>query len=163
MLRRLVIAAALAAASGFAQAQDRQVVIVTTGGGFEQNLRQFIYEPFARETGIRVVPVSASGADQIARVQAMIGSGRVTWDIYFSGEIQAGSERHRALTEDMTEFCARFAARDDLLPGACNATTPGAFPTAARRAGPISGTSRASRARAPSPTSTIRGASWPRR
>jgi mannopine transport system substrate-binding protein len=127
MFRRLIIAATflvagLVAGSLVAQAQDRQVVIVTTGGSFEQNLRQFMYEPFTRETGIRVVPVSASGADQIARVQAMIGSGRVTWDIYFSGEIQAASERHRALTEDLTEFCARFADRADLLPGACNAS-----------------------------------------
>jgi mannopine transport system substrate-binding protein len=105
-----------------AQAQDRQVVIATTGGTYEQQMREFIYEPFTRETGIRVVPVSGSGADQIARVQAMVASGRATWDIFFSGEIQAASEKHKALTEDLAGFCAPFLSRADLLPGACNET-----------------------------------------
>ena len=105
-----------------APAQDRQVVIATTGGTYEQQMREFIYEPFTRETGIRVVPVSGSGADQIARVQAMVSSGRATWDIFFSGEIQAASDKHKALTEDLSGFCAPFASRADLLPGACNET-----------------------------------------
>lgn len=122
MLARLILAATLVVSGGAASlAQDRQVVIATTGGSFEQALRQWIYDPFTRETGIRVVAVSASGADQIARVRAMRESGRVAWDVYFSGEIQAASETHRALTEDLTQFCAPFGARSDLLPGACNA------------------------------------------
>ncbi len=119
---RLAVASLLAlAVISPAYSQDGQVIIATTGGTYEQQMREFIYEPFMHETGIRVVPVSGSGADQVARVQAMVATGRATWDIFFSGEIQAASEKHKALTENLSDFCKPFTARTDLLPDACNA------------------------------------------
>ncbi len=104
-----------------AHAQERQeLIIATTGGIWEKQVRQHFFDPFEKATGIRVVSVSASGADQIARTKAMVEAGRVTWDIYTSGEIQAASKLHAQLNENMGEFCTAYAGRSDLLPGACN-------------------------------------------
>jgi len=118
---------ALAAVIGMATAPvaaraEEQLVIATTGGTWEQQMREYFFDPFTAETGIKVITVSGSDSDNIARVKAMVDSGNVEWDMYQSGEIQAASDLHRTLNEDMTEFCKDYQDNKDLLPGACSPT-----------------------------------------
>jgi mannopine transport system substrate-binding protein len=108
------------ASSAFAEPK-KELVIATTGGIQEKLLREYFFDPFTKETGITVVTVSGSDAANVARVKAMVESGSVAWDLYQAGEIQASSDLHRSLNEDMTEFCKPYEADQDLLPGACNA------------------------------------------
>ncbi len=51
----------------------------------------------------------------------MVKTGNVTWDLYLDGEIQAASKAHKAVTEDLTDFCKQFAGRRDLGANACAA------------------------------------------
>lgn len=37
----------------------------------------------------------------------MMKSDNVTWDLYLDGEIQAASEAHKAVNEDLKELCKR--------------------------------------------------------
>jgi mannopine transport system substrate-binding protein len=86
---------------------------------FEQGLREAWFEPFTRATGIRVVTVSATDAEQRTRAQAMVQSGRVTWDLFINVDVLAASAANRAITQDIAEFCRGFAANADLLEGTC--------------------------------------------
>ncbi len=82
------VAAALLGAVGPSRAADgleKELVIVATGGAFEQALRQHFYEPFARATGVTIRPVAAGVAEQWARVKAMRQVGRMEWDIVSMG------------------------------------------------------------------------------
>lgn len=120
LLVSALLGMSLVSGAGHAQSSN-ELVIATTGGVQEQVLRQTFYEPFEKATGIKIVSVSGSDAQNVARVKAMVASGKVNWDLYQAGEIQSSSDEHRALNEDMAAFCTRFSNRDDLLPGACNA------------------------------------------
>lgn len=99
---------------------DEQIVIATTGGTWERQMREHFFDPFTKETGIKVVTVSGTGAENVARVKAMAATGKVEWDLYQAGEIQAASELHRSLNEDMTAFCSEYVTDKDLLSDACN-------------------------------------------
>ncbi|WP_105441195.1 ABC transporter substrate-binding protein [Neorhizobium sp. T25_13] len=115
-----LIAAAVFAVSGSASASAQEkLVIATTGGTLEQELRTHFFDPFTKETGIQVITVSGTGAENVARIKAMAQTGNVEWDLYQAGEIQAASELHKLMNEDMTEFCRAYQGDKDLLPGAC--------------------------------------------
>lgn len=62
--------------------------------------------PFTKATGIKVVTVSGTDAEKRAKVTAMVQTGNVTWDLYLDGEIQAGSDAHFAITEDLSDFAS---------------------------------------------------------
>ncbi|KAA0969476.1 ABC transporter substrate-binding protein [Aureimonas fodinaquatilis] len=102
-----------------AQAQER-VVFASTGGVFEQALREAWFTPFTAETGIEVVSVTATDAEMRARAQAMVQAGDVTWDIINNVDILAESAQNRAFTIDLAEFCQQFEDRADLVDKACN-------------------------------------------
>ncbi|PWC56841.1 hypothetical protein TSO221_00805 [Azospirillum sp. TSO22-1] len=74
----LVVALAGAAP---ARAQDKELVVVATGGAFEQSLRKHFYEPFAEQTGVRIRPVAASNAETWTKVKAMREANAIGWDI----------------------------------------------------------------------------------
>lgn len=79
-----LIAAALAAGLAGAapvRAQDKELVIVATGGAFERALKEHFYEPFTKATGIAVRAVPASNAEQWTKVKAMTAANRLEWDI----------------------------------------------------------------------------------
>jgi|TARA_A100001391_G_scaffold37386_1_gene20524 mannopine transport system substrate-binding protein len=101
-----------------AHAQDR-VVIATTGGTWEQQMREFFFDPFTEETGIEVVTVSGSGSENLSRIVAMSMTGTMEWDLFQAGEIQSSSDQLRSLRQDLSDFCLAYADDDDLLPGAC--------------------------------------------
>lgn len=98
-----------------------QVVIASTGGAYDRALKAAWFDPFTKATGIEVVTVVATNAEMRAKVAAMVKTGNVTWDLYLDGEIQAASTAHKAVTEDLTDFCKQFAGRKDLGPNACAA------------------------------------------
>ena len=96
-----------------------QVVIATTGGAYDKALREAWFDPFTKKTGIEVVTVAATNAEMRAKAAAMVKTGNVAWDLYLEGEIQAGSDKHKSITEDLTEFCKQFSTRRDLVSDAC--------------------------------------------
>ena len=95
------------------------IIIASTGGAYDRALKEAWFDPFTAETGIPVTIVSATNAEMRAKAAAMVKAGNVTWDLYLEGEIQAASEAHRLVTEDLTEFCQQFSTRTDLASNAC--------------------------------------------
>ena len=75
---------AAAAAAGFAAAPRRargqggEVVVCTWGGTYTEAQRKFFFDPFERETGIRVRTV---GVPDIAKIRAMVQARAVEWDL----------------------------------------------------------------------------------
>lgn len=100
------------------QAQE-QVIIASTGGAYDRALKEAWFDPFTEATGVSVVIVSATNAEMRAKAAAMVQSGNVSWDLYLEGEIQAASSAHKQVTEDISQFCTRFANNSDLAANAC--------------------------------------------
>jgi mannopine transport system substrate-binding protein len=98
-----------------------QVIIASTGGAYDRALKEAWFDPFTKATGIPVTIVSATNAEMRAKAAAMVKSDNVSWDLYLEGEIQAASDAHRQVTEDLTAFCARFSTKADLASNACEA------------------------------------------
>lgn len=119
-LAGLVVVSATFMTGRPANAQDH-VIIASTGGAYDRALKEAWFDPFTKATGIEVTIVSATNAEMRAKAAAMVKSGNVTWDLYLEGEIQAASEAHRQVTEDLTAFCARFSTKADLASNACEA------------------------------------------
>jgi mannopine transport system substrate-binding protein len=96
------------------------VVVVTTGGVYEQAMKDAWFEPFTKATGVTVTTVTATDAEARTRAQAMASAGNPTWDIIINADVFAGSPQNRAFSVDMTEFCQQFSSRKDLIEKACN-------------------------------------------
>jgi putative spermidine/putrescine transport system substrate-binding protein len=71
-------AAALASAAQKKGKDAGQVIIAEWGGSLGEALKKAYYEPFEKETGIKVI--QAEGPDP-AKTKAMVDSGNVEWDI----------------------------------------------------------------------------------
>ncbi|PDS99285.1 ABC transporter substrate-binding protein [Rhizobium sp. S9] len=129
-IRSLLIATCLMLAGAGATRAEEQVIIATTGGAYDAALRKYWFEPFTKQTGIKVVSVAATNAEMRAKAAAMVKTGNVSWDLYPDGEIQASAETHRLTSEDLTEFCNPFRGRPDLVDDACVSTGARLFSTA---------------------------------
>lgn len=116
MMLALAFSTSLNLANAYAK---ERVVIATTGGTYEKALRDAWFIPFTNETGIEVVTVSATDAEKRAKVTAMVQTNNVTWDLYLDGEIQAGSDAHYEITEDLSEYCRQFDDDTNLVADAC--------------------------------------------
>jgi len=79
--------------SGTASAQGQQVVVGTTGGTFLDGLQKYYFEPFTRQSGIRVVTSVADVGELWTRIRAMNRVNRVEWDIAFARPNHLISER----------------------------------------------------------------------
>lgn len=115
---RSALTLAMLISAGNAMAGER-VIIGSTGGAYDRALKDAWFDPFTRETGIEVVVVSGTNAELRAKASAMVKSDNVTWDLYLDGEIQAASGAHKAITEDLAEFCKPYKERKDLPANAC--------------------------------------------
>lgn len=76
----LLAAAAIALSTGCATtgwAAD-ELVITSWGSSYQDAQRQAYFEPFTKETGIKIV--EATGPDA-AKIKAMVASGNVEWDV----------------------------------------------------------------------------------
>jgi putative spermidine/putrescine transport system substrate-binding protein len=79
----LMIAVALP--SGVVAKDKGELVISSWGGIFEKAQRKAHFDPFEKETGIKVIAVTQPS---ISKVKAMVESGNVEWDIvYIAGGI----------------------------------------------------------------------------
>ena len=118
-----LVAAGLALVASATEAQDRRVVVAANGGAYEQMLREHWFDPFTEATGIRVITDVAGGqGDRRARLQAMIDTGNMQWDLVQQNEMDAEAADHFTRFEDVSAFCARFEGRDDLAGDACTAS-----------------------------------------
>jgi len=61
-----------------ARADKGEIVVATWGGTRTTAMRKVMFDPFERETGIRV---RADGPPEAAKVKAMVDTGNVTWDM----------------------------------------------------------------------------------
>ena len=116
----LLLALLGVAAPGGALAQSKEVIFATTGGVFDQALKELWFEPFTKQTGIKVTTIIATDAEQRSKAQAMVQSGNVTWDTINNVDILAASAQNRAFSEDLTEFCKQFEKRTDLMENTCS-------------------------------------------
>lgn len=71
----LGVAAITLTHAAFAQ---QQIVVTSWGGAYQDAQRKAYFEPFTKETGIKVV--EATGPDA-AKIKAMVSSGNVEWDV----------------------------------------------------------------------------------
>jgi putative spermidine/putrescine transport system substrate-binding protein len=78
-LRLLMFAAAVLAAIGHqAEARD-QITIMATGGAWQAALRKAWFEPFTKETGIRIAEQEYLG--DLGKIKAMVDTGHVPIDL----------------------------------------------------------------------------------
>jgi len=71
-----------------AMAQDsKQLVIVTAGGKPDEIQRKYFFDPFEKETGIKIVTVGSAVAERNAKFLAMNKTGNVEWDLMFMDEL----------------------------------------------------------------------------
>ena len=59
---------------------EKELVVQTWGGLVLDALTEAYFKPFTKETGVKVVPVSA-GADQFGKITAQVRSGNIEWDL----------------------------------------------------------------------------------
>lgn len=113
----VALAAALMLLGASSRAQQRPLVVVTSGGTFERELDRHFFQHFSRETGVRIAPVGASLGPQWTRVAAMRQAGKVEWDVITAfPEDLVG--RYQTLVEPLD--CDRIpAAKADHLPKTC--------------------------------------------
>src|SRR5215471_15751287 len=79
-----LLSAPFVAKATTAWAQDKlagsgEVVVFSFGGSYTQGIRRYVYDPFTKATGIKVVDVVADLAEP--QVKAMHQAGRIDWDI----------------------------------------------------------------------------------
>lgn len=113
-----LLSASLAVALGSAapsRAQDKELVVVATGGAFEQSLRKNFYEPFTEKTGVRIRPVAASNAETWTKVKAMREANAIGWDI-----VTAWPEDLVAQADSLAKLdCSRLTNLSQAVDGAC--------------------------------------------
>lgn len=86
LTRRLLLGTALAAPAlrtSHGQTQP-EVIVRTPGGAYDDIMRRFVYDPFTRETGIRVTVVAATAAKLIS----MFRANNVELDLIDTGDAQ---------------------------------------------------------------------------
>ncbi len=96
------------------------LVVVATGGTFEQAMREHFYDPFSKATGVRVNPVAATVSEQWTKVKAMYAAGNVEWDIVSTYPYDLVSQREllydlgdckslpNVVAQGVPGTCARF-------------------------------------------------------
>lgn len=64
--------------------QARELVVCSYGGAFQEAQRKAFFEPFERETGIKIKEAQWSG--EYAKLKAMVDAGQPTWDLVTAAE-----------------------------------------------------------------------------
>lgn len=64
--------------------QPRELVVCSYGGAFQEAQRKAFFEPFERETGIKIKEAQWSG--EYAKLKAMVDAGQPTWDLVTAAE-----------------------------------------------------------------------------
>ncbi len=93
-----------------AGAQDNEVIIRTPGGVYEDTMRRFVYDPFTRETGVRVRAVAATGA----RLLAMFRANNVELDVVDAGDSLLEQLRRQNALADIDYGKWQWTKPDDI-------------------------------------------------
>ncbi len=64
------------------RAAGKELVVCSWGGAYQKALRKAYFDPFEKETGIKVIDTSAP---EVAKVKAQVASGNVEWDVIEAG------------------------------------------------------------------------------
>src|SRR5262249_42738465 len=67
-----------------ARAQAKQLVVCSWGGAYQEAQRKTMFQPFERETGIKVVEASPT---DYGKLKAMVQSGNAEWDLVDVGDL----------------------------------------------------------------------------
>ena len=115
------------------------VVVRTTGGSFEQALKQHFFDPFTKATGTKVVPVATSYGDMVAKTAAMSAAGRTEWDVIspqfyelgrlapYLADLGACGAMPNVAAQGIPGICGRYGVQY-LTGGVVLAWDPAAFP-----------------------------------
>lgn len=99
-------------AVGMAHAAEKEIVLSSWGGTYEENVIKAMVEPFEKETGIKVVVTSYP---DFAKIKAMVDTGNIEWDVV---DIEDRMLR-RGVKEGLFEpLDYSVIDKTDLLPGA---------------------------------------------
>lgn len=93
-----------------AQAAEQRVVIRSPGGEYDDIRKKLIYEPFTKETGIRVIPVATT----TGKLEAMIRSGNIEIDIIDNDDSVLLQWASELAPIDYKSF--KYTNPDDILP-----------------------------------------------
>src|SRR5215469_1710827 len=73
-----------------AHAAGKEVVVCSWGGTYQKALRKAYFDPFEKETGIKVIDASAP---EVAKVKAQVDSRNPEWDVMSGAEGGKGDAR----------------------------------------------------------------------
>lgn len=90
-----------------------ELVVASWGGPFQEALRKAHFEPFARETGIKVI--EATFEDPLSRLKAMVEAKHVEWDVVNVGDRHVIVGAREGLLEPIDY---RVVDTRDLIPAA---------------------------------------------
>lgn len=77
----LAVSALCIATLGPAMAQSKEVIMQDPGGAYGEALREIMYDPFEKETGIKVVTVQEARSGP--KIKAQGATGKADWDLTF--------------------------------------------------------------------------------
>ena len=123
MVLLVVLALAGPAATALA-GSGKELVVCSWGGTFDKALRQAYWDPFEKETGIKVIAV---GPPRAAKVKAMVDSGKVEWDIVVAGYGIFGQCFKKGLLEKVDYKYFDQKTLDQLYPSAKQDFAVGTF------------------------------------
>ena len=98
-----------------ASAQERELRIVSWGGSFQAAQRKVYFEPFTKETGIKIKEDEWAQSN-MAVVEAMVKSGKITWDIIDQGGMDIIAACDAGIVEPLD--IEALGGKDRFLPGA---------------------------------------------
>ena len=67
-----------------ASGQSKQLVVCSWGGAYQEAQRKTMFQPFEKETGIKIVEASPT---DYGKLKAMVQSGNVEWDLVDVGDL----------------------------------------------------------------------------
>lgn len=107
---------------GTTQKPQRELVVVSYGGSFQEAQRKAFFDQFEKSTGIKVNEAQWSG--EYAKLKAMVESGDVTWDLVTTAESSliergakegileridyTGIDKSRFYPESLTDYSVGF-------------------------------------------------------
>src|SRR5690606_35899470 len=106
----LILAALLGAGAGTALAQE-SLTVVSCAGPYGAAQQKHVFEPYQKDTGVRVLFEDYTGG--VAEIKAQVESGRIQWDVVDFEVI----DLERACSEGLLEEIPR-----DILPPGVDGT-----------------------------------------
>jgi len=81
ILAILIIGIVFYSCKGNQKEKENVLVVVSYGGSFQEAQRKAYFEPFEKETGIKVIEANWTGSGEYAKLKAMVQTENVSWDV----------------------------------------------------------------------------------